>query len=207
MQLTDETPVKITNNSAVRFEVEMRPATTYGASTVYVLGPNETVFWTWRVAKHWLGNPQTVTSRSEFDIELNRARGHFGGYIGDYTAPDVTVHTMEGQPIVMAIQLNDPNGPNADFSTGITPDDMAGRMAALQAEIDLLRSNMSGDLPPSEALQPGDPDAGTDTTLTSLTDLPTDDSVTPGRPAPAAEVTPAPAKTGPAKAPAGLTDK
>ena len=182
MQLTDETPVKITNNDDRRYEVEMRPSTTYGANTLYVLEPHATVFWTWRVAKHWLGDPGTVNSPGEYAIELTRARGHFGSYINAYTPPDVHVDTMEGQRIPMAIQIDDPNGPNAHRSTGISPDDMASRMAALQAEIELLRSNMNGDLPPSEALVPNDPDAGADTNLASLADLPTDDSVSPGTP-------------------------
>lgn len=180
MQLTDETPVKIVNNASLRHVVPIRPNTAYGKSTIYVLEPNSTAFWTWRVAKHWLGDPGRQTDQQSYRIELRRARSHFGQASGDFTQPDVEVHTMEGQRIRMAIELGETGVPD-NITTGISPDDMKSRMAALQAEMELLQSNLSGDLPPTEALTPNDPDAGTDTNLTSLTDLPADDSVTPGR--------------------------
>jgi len=182
MQLTDETPVKIVNHEDRRYTYLMRPQTTYGASTVYVLEANATAFWTWRVVKSWLGDP-FADKGIALDIEKNRSADNFGRVhsLDGYVAPHIEVFSMEGDRIHMAVEPGFGEEGWNNLSVGISPQDMRGRMAALQAEMELLQANMSEQLPTTEALTPNDPKAGENDDLSSLSELPTDDSVTPGR--------------------------
>jgi hypothetical protein len=198
MDLTDDTPVKLVSTDDRSFDCAVRPqGTPYGQTLTYRIGAKETVFWTWRVAKHFLGNPylRDVPGYDEATQERSRVQDGFG-YLqlaGDdkasYRPPSIKVYSMDGTHIPMANEIS--VGEQA-LAAPLTSDDLQARIDAMQAEIDMLRSNTTTDLP--EVVVESTPELADEPVPTSLDDIP-DDTSTPSR-------APAGASPGPGPAPA-----
>lgn len=177
MQLTDDTPVKLVSNDDRSFETVIRPPGPYGKPVIYRIEAHETVFWTWRVAKHFLGDPskRNQPGLDEGDMETERVHNSFGRLFDqvNYVKPDIQVFDMSGTPISMAIDLDTAN---VEYGQSISNDDLQARIAQMQAEIELLRQNASDQLP--EIITESSPDSPD--TAASLDDIPDDGSLNPG---------------------------
>ena len=175
--LTDDTPVKLVSNDTRPFETVIRPPGAYGKPTIYKIDPGETVFWTWRVAKHFLGDPakRNQPGFDEGGSERERVHNSFGRIFDQeaYVPPKIEVFDMAGTRILMAIEIDTVN---ADYGQSISSEDLQSRIAQMQAEIDLLRQNTSDQLP--EIITETSPDSPD--TATSLDDIPDDGSQNPG---------------------------
>lgn len=178
MDLTPDTPVKIVSTDDRTFTFEYRNAE-YGAPDRYRLNPNETIFWPWKVACYFLGDPQLIDRPDDQRggremTRIMRKAGVFNLSFEEFTEarPKVECFAMDGSRLTMKQEVN----PNEEYLTApITPENLEARMAALQAEIDLLRANAAG--PPLPAVTTEiDTAAAADpeVTATSLDEIPTD---------------------------------
>jgi hypothetical protein len=177
MQLTDDTPVKIVSSDDRPFETVIRPPGPYGKPVVYKIEPGETVYWTWRVAKHFLGDPskRNQPGLDEGDQEKERIHNSFGRLFDHqtYVQPNIQVFDMSGERILMAIEVDESK---VEFGQSISSGDLQQRIAQMQAEIELLRQNASEQLP--EIVTESTPDSPD--IAASLDDIPDDGSMNPG---------------------------
>lgn len=173
--LNDDTPVKLVNLDPVPYDCAIRPAAAYGPLTTYRLNPGATAFWTWRVAKHLLGDPTVGNENGELDAEREYAHDNFGRVYSpeSYTPPNIEVYDMEGNRIQMAIETQP--GTEHLVTTGIGTGELEARMAQLQAEIDILRGNVSSSASPPAAITANPPQPE----VTDPDSLPLDDTATP----------------------------
>lgn len=173
MELTPDTPVKIVSTDDRPFTFEYRNAE-YGAPDRYRLNPNETTFWPWKIAAYFLGDPTLVDTPEDQRggremTRIMRKVGVFSLSWPEFVAvrPKVECFHMDGSRITMKQEVN----PQEEYLTApITAENLEARIAAMQAEIDLLRANATdAPTPPVET----EVDTSEDT-VASLDDIPDD---------------------------------
>lgn len=177
MELRQTDPVSIKNNSDIELTCKWQ-------GNKYVLRPKSEQHWPWAAACQLLGNPtlqNTPRDAAADNVRLECWKMLYPQLTGGNLTlelkpkeqaellPDIEVALMDGTPVKMALQTD---YVSEDFTEGYTNDDMAVRVAQLEAQLSQYKENMVAEGQPFIATESSPTD---DSAPSSAEELPTDE--------------------------------